>query len=552
MVDRWYYRVQGRQEGPCTFEELFQRVQSGEVSATDEVRNESSEQWVTVESIDGLLPQPETLEDLSELAFTFEENSPRRPSGDEGRPAEAASPDPADNAANQSTSLQEIADLSELSFEFVSEEPRPPRQRVTPIASVAGASTDAIDASGDSNEDEREWFCQTLGQELGPMSFEELMQLAENGTLQADDMVRRKSDGNWKPAADVPELSAALATSAPVEPSPQGSVTRPRSSFGKNQFLKDNAEAKTAAGPPSPQVAVAGNRGTASSPPAPTAAPSSDDEQSSENASDGDSPDHWYCRIDGVEHGPLAFEELQAMAKHGRLERWHGLKMSEKGDWIPAATIPELFGGAAPAAPTWDPEHQRQSSPLGPSAGLGDTRPVSTTYTPPPKPATSKSKPKRKKVRGPREPMFQNLGAQLAEHKTVLLGVLGMAVVAGLVFMFGFGEFGTSAETYYNQLNEIWQQHKALRKRNAPASEWEPLIKKAEQLQAEIVADLDDKEGRGRASAQTPALQQILWAGRDYLVDMLRECQREVGEKEERFARHMKAAHQIIEENKSQ
>ena len=50
------------------------------------------------------------------------------------------------------------------------------------------------------------WYCEILGAELGPMPFDELKLLAERGNLRADNRVRREA-GDWSPASQVAGLS---------------------------------------------------------------------------------------------------------------------------------------------------------------------------------------------------------------------------------------------------------------------------------------------------------------------------------------------------------
>lgn len=50
------------------------------------------------------------------------------------------------------------------------------------------------------------YFCQLLGNELGPLEFEDLQQMAINGELSESDSVRLENDDYWKDARDIPGL----------------------------------------------------------------------------------------------------------------------------------------------------------------------------------------------------------------------------------------------------------------------------------------------------------------------------------------------------------
>jgi len=51
-----------------------------------------------------------------------------------------------------------------------------------------------------------DWFCEILGNELGPLSSKQLRTLVEKGKLSPDDRVRQGTEGNWVPAGRVKGL----------------------------------------------------------------------------------------------------------------------------------------------------------------------------------------------------------------------------------------------------------------------------------------------------------------------------------------------------------
>ena len=48
-----------------------------------------------------------------------------------------------------------------------------------------------------------QWFCKVLGQEMGPLSFQDLAEMLRAGTLTESDPVRRKESSQWTPARDI-------------------------------------------------------------------------------------------------------------------------------------------------------------------------------------------------------------------------------------------------------------------------------------------------------------------------------------------------------------
>lgn len=71
------------------------------------------------------------------------------------------------------------------------------------VPGLLAASDDAPPRDDDS------WYCEVLGAELGPMSWEDLCLLARRGNLNADNRVRRGGNADWIRAASVAGLIAA-------------------------------------------------------------------------------------------------------------------------------------------------------------------------------------------------------------------------------------------------------------------------------------------------------------------------------------------------------
>ncbi len=139
------------------------------------------------------------------------------------------------NSPNNSESADEpetITDLSELSFDF--EEATPSNRRP-----VYGSATDDLTprelteelelldslAGQITGDGPPEFYCKPLGQLLGPMSLAELRIMAESGALSEDDLVRYGENGEWKPAGSFSRLAESLhrgssITSEPVASAP--------------------------------------------------------------------------------------------------------------------------------------------------------------------------------------------------------------------------------------------------------------------------------------------------------------------------------------------
>jgi len=74
-----------------------------------------------------------------------------------------------------------------------------------------------------------QWFYARGGQQQGPVSFEELQQLAASGQVQGGDLVWSEGMSNWSPASSVANLmpNAPAAPSAPAAPGAPAAPSAP-------------------------------------------------------------------------------------------------------------------------------------------------------------------------------------------------------------------------------------------------------------------------------------------------------------------------------------
>ena len=128
--------------------------------------------------------EPETITDLSELSFDFEDAAPssRRPAYGSA----TGEPDPAELS-------EELELLDSLSGQITGDGPP-------------------------------EFYCKPLGQLLGPMSLAELRIMAESGALAEDDLVRYGETGEWKPAASFARLGESLHRGSAITAEPIASA----------------------------------------------------------------------------------------------------------------------------------------------------------------------------------------------------------------------------------------------------------------------------------------------------------------------------------------
>jgi hypothetical protein len=90
------------------------------------------------------------------------------------------------------------------------------------------------------------WFCQVLGEEVGPLSFQDLRQMVSSGVLREGDSVRRETSTQWTRAGDIIGLfveSEHPAGETPAEVEPGASLRETQTAPGSD-VLKE---------PPSPR-----------------------------------------------------------------------------------------------------------------------------------------------------------------------------------------------------------------------------------------------------------------------------------------------------------
>ena len=152
-----------------------------------------------------------------------------------------------------------------------------------------------------------QWFYRMFGDEFGPMPLEKLKELAEAGTIQALDYVRRGPSQEWVAAATVDELELSASERRPV----------------------------------------------------PKATARSTDVEISTTAVSND----WYCQLDGQDLGPLSFEELHEYVRNEQLGADDQVKLGVQGKWRRVGSIGRLMA-ALPYQAVEKTIVQRRSKPV--------------------------------------------------------------------------------------------------------------------------------------------------------------------------------------------
>lgn len=169
----WFYEMMSQEFGPVPASEIRQLIADGMLSSGDRVRRSSSETWITAAEI-----------------------------------ADAESVDEADAIPN----------IDDFTFES----PQPTSPRSPARAAVAPEPEPEVE-----EEAEPEFYIQSLGHVLGPLTQQELVEMAISGSVSRGDEIRDGEDGSWVAVEAIPALQTEIMrqSSASAESSVAASTT---------------------------------------------------------------------------------------------------------------------------------------------------------------------------------------------------------------------------------------------------------------------------------------------------------------------------------------
>ena len=281
-MDSWYYKLSGDEYGPVSLEELVGLAKNRALSSDDEVR--------------------------------FGEKGPWRRAGSMGQ------------------LMAHMASGSHLPSNAAS--------------STVAATSKPTAATSSRSAEPTGWYYQSFGAEFGPLTLDELIELAKSHSLSVDDEVRFGESGPWRRAGSIGQLMSHLpfqagkkAFTVEVEKSASGKrgsdaqieVSDELDSFFNSQPVMPVA--KSVSQPPKPRRSAPV--------PVPVAAPEPEPEPEPESEPEP-AADVWWCIIQGKEYGPVELAKLISWAANGRLLRKdyvrHGMEA-----YIVAGELPGLF-----------------------------------------------------------------------------------------------------------------------------------------------------------------------------------------------------------------
>jgi hypothetical protein len=230
-LDEWHYRVSGQRFGPFDFDTLFEHAASGQFSRYDEIRPPGADEWVEAQTIVGLFS-----DEAVDLDAMLVDEQPL--------PASAA-PKPASvrkqwyyRVLNQQLGPVDFEGLFDLVMEGhlrpdddIRESDQTTWQRADSLVGLfpddlsepaevpADEPADVAQEELAQDSEDAEWYFKMDEQQLGPVTFERLMQLAHSGRLQPSDPIRLTKLGSWMEAGSMVGLF--LEEAPPEEPAPK-------------------------------------------------------------------------------------------------------------------------------------------------------------------------------------------------------------------------------------------------------------------------------------------------------------------------------------------
>lgn len=439
-------------------------------------------------------------------------------------------------------------------------------------------------------DDDPDWFYRLAGQDLGPLSFRELTELAQQGGLTADDEIKRGIDGRYRRAGSIGRLMAAMPYAEPEQ------IRRVASTLS-----------------PAAVTSVAAAPSTASPVP-----PSLQYQPSALQPA-------WFAGIRGVEYGPLSLVQLSQMLAVGQISAYDFVRYGTYGGWLPASPTIEqtlaplvevvsapqpadvaahvgvtaastsIVASATPARATSGAFPQRDgitqpapttpapetvvakhapapadpppvaatripvspkvesppkvepvtqtnpvSTPAAVAARVPESRSASTTSNESPRLAAASAPPSAASpVKRPTS-QYESGGSWLDQFS--LKSPVTAALIALIVVGAGYGLLQllpmTGAErAKLETLQQILAEFRRHRDEKAADGEWNAFVEKASQKLAPIVKELEVTASRKR-----PVQQELLWAARDRGREMLREARQKPSASEEEFEAHLKRA----------
>ena len=250
-----------------------------------------------------------------------------------------------------------------------------------------------------------------------------------------------------------------------------------------------------------------------------------------ETNSDSSESTYWYIQTESRQMGPIFFSRLQQMAHQGKLTHEDRVRRGTTGEWVRVGDLtnvlfPEVDDSAATRA----------------NAPTVVTRPQPYTHEPNVLVRLVSS------IFNRIEGMYDGIKFACVDHlagiRTITSWIALVAVMCTLTIV-AANQFPVEWFIRTDPLltyTSIWDELKQKRKSSVTTAEWDSFAATARLKLVPIIARLEKT-----ASTDNRIAQQLLWAGRDYLLKMLDDAREDKSPSELKFADHLQRAQWLRE-----
>jgi hypothetical protein len=200
------------------------------------------------------------------------------------------------------------------------------------------------------------WYYSIGGMELGPVSFDDLLDLGRTEQIAADDMVKLGADGKWRRAASIGRLMAVL----PFQETPQKSVAK-FEPVAVAVSRRASVEPAVESQPSGTATAVVGAEYETAYEQAKEkiaglilaqadAAFKAAESQAQKEYAWALAPNvdpQWWGWAGSVEFGPVTFPQVLALARNGQLQPTDFVRNGAAGQFVAASRVPGLYNAVA-------------------------------------------------------------------------------------------------------------------------------------------------------------------------------------------------------------
>jgi osmotically-inducible protein OsmY len=174
-----------------------------------------------------------------------------------------------------------------------------------------------------------QWYYQTLRLEFGPVTLAALIEMAQGAQLSNDDRVKNGTDGEWREVGSVNRLALHLRILPESERSEAATANLATAIRSSNSRPTNNDRNRRVAKGSSPLIE--------------TQSVPVDRHTGNETAAT------WWCRVEGIEYGPVTFATLRKWVRTGQLHRTDSVRPSSTASYVSATGYRELFPAQAAA-----------------------------------------------------------------------------------------------------------------------------------------------------------------------------------------------------------